>query len=817
MKGTFGTKEEHEDALSKAEQAGLVAIRIIRAPFPDWHALYIHLSMEGDAEGTEWHNDANLNEKLRVVGPAKNGLTCWFSMFLPKTVYDSIKFIDGVYDISRMCAEEDSALLGCIAVRDTIFMRRGVDHGALVEVLAHTTNHEKGYQAIEDSNPVGLWRLTQRLAAFAEQFYDVQAGTKIAIRTRYRPQKTRLIHTVMVVSKAHSRGLEWKVMQRLRQLQGQPADLLMDGRRFRLTDFESAESAHAPSNERRMRAQADSDIATQGRRCTIDNLPGGCDQARLEEMLSARGLVLTAAPVLIDSKFRAGTRVAFVIFADENMALHAIMEAPFMTMSGIHPTIKPTQPKQHRSLSSMEADERKRMDEVGPTDGMTKKQYADVVKLVDTSSGPQLDFLREQFKINVDGTFANELVNRFKIEMLALKTEFQGMRHDFEGSISNLNLNMSESNRVQTEFQTNMVDAVQTISREHQLALSNVCTSLQNINTTVTGQGSRHQQQLEELNTRLDNLDQALKDLTFGPGSRHPPAPDEEFDGPYDSDDDESEPGPLGSSPVKLQESPHQHSSEATAIPAHLLTQDPAFADMDLGDDLTPPLCLSLIAEWNLIAGPGQTLEPGPMSTDLCKNALLARERLKASADTALTHTGDATPTTVVQNSLDLGPPQVRLQPSVDPRIQRKYGSDIQALFERQAADQDCDRANAQGLKRQATSPTAKSPSPGATSKQLDEQPGTMSPPRNKQRPELTEAQAREYIFRLVQTYPDNPAFEQLAEGYNASLIPRGVRARDILESLTPQHSPISYDTTWTGTDNNITAGMTRGLGSRKQ
>jgi hypothetical protein len=814
MTGTYATREEHEAALTAAELSGYVAIRIIKAPYPNWTTLYTHLAVEGDAEGTIWQSDATLNDALRVVGPAKNAQNCWFSIFLPSEVYATIKFIDGVYDLSKIAGGEQPELRGCIAVHDTIFMRRGVDHGALVEVTTDTTKNPQGYAAIEDHNQLEMWRLTQRLAALAERYFDVQAGTRIAIRTRYRPKKLLVIHTVMVASRAHSMGMEWKVMHKLRQLRGQPADLLLDDRRFRLTDFEHAETAHAPLNDARMENQRLSDENTQGRRCTIDNLPPTCDSTRLEDMLQARGLQLVGNPVIIDSKFRKGTRVAFVMFDTEDMAMTAILEAPFMTMSGLRPTIKPSQPKANRSLSKVEADERARMDKMGPSDGMSRTQFADVVKRVDSATGPQLDFLRMQFKIDDEGTFANAMVNEFRAEMNALREDFHDARDEICGAIALMDHTLTERATAQGRFQTAMSRAVDHISEENKVVRTAVAESLDTINTNITAQAAMHQNELRDVNTRLDALSDALQRIAFGEDAsdtRSSPPHDDQGH-PEDSDDSRedvpTQPTATGAATPNAQPHPATTQSPAksdtTAVPTQLLDQH---SQIQLGNGLTVADCRHIVAAHNAALPQDQHLPIGPTTNELYASATTAASAPRTLApDHDPNTTTPSANTTQPNDTMVLGPPQIALgcdRTDLDLLIHQKWGGNIKDMFTAQAANPPT-----QGMKRQAASPShpANSPVDSPTQEQSEQ---LASPPRTKQRPEINEQEAREYIFRLTHEYPDNPAFQHLKDGYNSSLIPRGVRARDILESLTPHSSPLSYDQSWVGKPNTVTAGMT--------
>ena len=165
----------------------------------------------------------------------------------------------------------------------------------------------------------------------------------------------------------------------------------------------------------RLEALVAEDALTQGQRCTISALPDNCDKARLLAMLQARGLELDTEFTLIDSKFKPGTKVAFVTFSTEKMAFDAIMDAPFMKMSGQSPQIKPTQPKNNRSITRLEKEEQVAMQERGPTDGMTPSQLDSLKDVIRESNDSTLQVILAQFKIDEEGTFGN-LLTEFMTE-----------------------------------------------------------------------------------------------------------------------------------------------------------------------------------------------------------------------------------------------------------------------------------------------------------------------------------------------------------------------------------------------------------------
>ena len=87
----------------------------------------------------------------------------------------------------------------------------------------------------------------EQLAQEAEQCLGLPHDTILCIRTRYRPKSKIQIHVLMVKDSAQQKGTEYRYMMRHRELQGPPV-IELEGRKFRLTEFSRAETAHAPLN-----------------------------------------------------------------------------------------------------------------------------------------------------------------------------------------------------------------------------------------------------------------------------------------------------------------------------------------------------------------------------------------------------------------------------------------------------------------------------------------------------------------------------------------------------------------------------------------
>ena len=204
MTGTFTTIAKHESALTSAENAGNIAIRIINCSFNYWHILLDRLITTGDCDGNLWSVDKAPNDSLRVVSPSKDKLSCWFTVFISAECYKTLKFIDDIYDFGR----SENIQANCFAVRDHIVARRGIDHGALVEIVPTSDYHPLGVHSIEDRDHIAMYRLTNRIARELSRRLASATGTSVAIRTRYRPLIRKQIHTVMVGTQAQSKAIE---------------------------------------------------------------------------------------------------------------------------------------------------------------------------------------------------------------------------------------------------------------------------------------------------------------------------------------------------------------------------------------------------------------------------------------------------------------------------------------------------------------------------------------------------------------------------------------------------------------------------------
>ncbi len=518
MTGSYSSIASHESALTSAENAGNIVIRIINCSFDYWHTLLDRLMDTGDCEGNIWLIDKALNDSLRVVSPSKDKLTCWFTVFIPAECYKTLKFIDDVYDFGR----SESIQRNCFAIRDHIFARRGIDHGALVEIAPTTAHHPLGLHSIEDPDLIAMYRLTNRIARELSRRLASATGTSITIRTRYRPLIRKQIHTVMVGTQAQSKAIEWRAMTILRDLKGKPLEFNVDGRTFRLTDFPRAETAYSPINSTRVANLDQAEDALQGRKCIITNIPQGTEAGRIATKLSSRGLHFVGDIVVLNSRYT-DSRIAYLQFADENTAFRAILDAPTMTINGVVIQIKATQPKKGRTLKAQEADEIQRMDTNGASDGMTKSQITDLITMVNTSSSTQLEQLHAQFKVDENESFANSVVNAVRHELSALRQDVTTLQDRLVSAVEHLTVSALSASSSALERHQALENVIGGLVHDHDTANKAIAESLAALHRDSAVRDEEHRQALNDFNLRMDMLQEvaAYRALNESPQSKH--------------------------------------------------------------------------------------------------------------------------------------------------------------------------------------------------------------------------------------------------------------------------------------------------------
>jgi hypothetical protein len=533
--GSYATMAEHEAALLKAGRDGLVAIRIIKAPYPNWRELYDELTQDGDAEGNVWHCDAARNDALRVVAPSGNQTTCWFTIFLPHTVHAELHFSKGAYDMGRVKGK----WAGTFATVDYIWGRRGSDYGAVVEVTSNRTHNQLGFQAIEDDNGVELWRLLNEVTGAFRAKLNLGDASKITMRTRYRPKKRAMIIAILAQTTAQQMSVEHRAMAALKALKGAPLEVKVRGRTFRITDFQRAECAHAPLNEKRIATQQSEDEELQGRKCTISNLPSDANSARLLNVFRSRNWAVVGDILVLDSRHVRGTRIAYVQFADEEIAFRAIVDAPSMVLSGKQPTIKATKPKGGRSLTVLEKDELTALDLNGPADGMTPSQVTELLSLLKKSPPGQADDLSHQFRFDQEGSFANLLLDKIRTEFSGLTQEVTAGHNKVWEQIGAFHRDFMELAELNDERAEATEARLQSLSDDNRATVSGLYAQMLEMNKQSLARDADHRLDMELITERLNAIQGTLApgdQVPFGSPYRAAQQPGYE---PQGSDDDE--------------------------------------------------------------------------------------------------------------------------------------------------------------------------------------------------------------------------------------------------------------------------------------
>jgi RNA recognition motif-containing protein len=786
MTGAFDTSREHELALTEAERRNMVAIRVIKSP-PEWRDLLDELLNEGDCEGNTWDCDVDLNDRLRVVAFAKSGKSCWFSIFLEVEVFQKLKFVDGVYDLAR----NDLAPPGTFATVDRIFSRRGVDHGGVVEIMPDKSKHFLGYKAIEDKDPVAMWRLTYKLSLEMAKVLALQKDTQLCIRTRYRSEAKVQIHTLMVKDTAQSKGLEWKFMQRQRALKGMPQYFVVDDRTFYVTDFPRAESAFAPLQDAHIEDLKTADLASQGRRCTVVDLPEDCDPARLTALLLNRGFTLEEEPTVIASKFKPGTSIAFVKFETEEQAFNAIMDAPTMRLSGRTMVIKPTQPKAQRPLSKVAADEQARLEKLGPSDGMSENQIKALLDTMQKASEAHLTEFRKQFLVDQTGTFANSMVNSIRDEIESVKAEVMQVKEEVLSAIEELESCMSTEAESQLTRHNDVTESIADLAQSQGNSAKTLSKDLKSIVTIMKRSEVTSSNEMEQINTRLDMLQEAIIALTglkiSETPEKKPPAP---MAPPQDSDDsDDSDETTLRYGNDESQR-PGSNIRELT-LTGSMVEFPNQLSHVILGKGLTAEECILLVQARNRIEPPTHTFQWCETVQELLALGTEALKRLQALATknngkgkkgkeatrvlTALGKIARSTTGALGQSSKENHEPGLtQIVPETPPKPTKRSAD--QAVSGSEIDGDEMDRADGKAAVRARTSRT-----PGSTS--------------SEELPDCTIEEALDHIAFLQGCYPEHEPFVGLSQGDDTTLIARGNKARRILMDETPESSQNSEDT----------------------
>jgi hypothetical protein len=774
---------EHELALAAAEREDMVAIRVIRSP-PEWRELLDTLMDEGDCEGNIWECDVDLNDRLRVVAFAKSGKTCWFSVFLKREVFEGLKFVDGIYDLAR----NELAPPGTFATVDNIFSRRGVDYGGIVEIMPDKSKHFLGYKAIEDKDPVALWRLTFKLSAEMTKVLNLQADTVLCIRTRYRSEAKVQIHTLMVKDAARQKGLEWKLLQKQRELKGKPLHFIVDERLFLVTDFPRAESAYAPINDARMEQLRVADLESQGRRCTVLNLPEDCDPTRIAKLLTNRGFALEEEPTVIRSKHTSGTSVAFVRFVEEEQAFNAIMDAPSMRMGGRTLVIKPTQPKAQRPLSKIVADEQKRLEQNGPSDGMNERQIKSLLETIQAATDTQLAELKKQFIVDRSGTFANSMVNMVRDEIDSVKAEVNQVKEDVLNALADMDECLTAEAESQVSRHTELSESLLGIKADNGNTAKSMSEDLKAIARIVERSETTASSEMEQINTRLDMLQNAIIAFTGmsisssqakkrPPPSMNPPQDSDDSDGETTAQDEEL--GPL----------PPNAKLADMVFTGNMLDYPEQLSHIKLGSDMTAEQCVVLVQARNRLEPPPSMFQWPGMVQELLPIGLLALERLaqlatkngakgKKGKEAAkmLTALGKMPPNAEASNPLsqsskeNQGPGGTHLVPNSESPPKSGKRSADQARSTRGARGDATDMDH----EEVPTDTRSTKKAPPATWQDL---------------PDCTLEEALDHIAFLQGCYPEHEGFIALSQGDERTLVARGNKARRILMDETPHSS----------------------------
>jgi uncharacterized protein YfkK (UPF0435 family) len=455
-----------------------------------------------------------------------------------------------------------------------------------------------------------------------------------------------------------------------------------------------------------------------------------------------------------------------------------------MKLSGMALIIKPTQPKAQRPLSQVAADEQKRLDAVGPSDGMTDSQVKQLLETVQTASDAQLAELRKQFKINQSGTFANETVNMVRAEIDSIKAEVNQVKEAVLGAISELEDCLTTEAETQVDRHSAITESLSNLSDGHVKLAATMATDLQGIAQIIQRREASSTTEMEQINTRLDMLQEAILSLAgMAISSPRPVKKQAPMAAAQDSDDSGSE--------TTLDESTSNPGRDRRddVLTGSMIEYPDQLSGIKLDEDLTAEECILLVQALNRITPPSSTYEWCDTVRGLLPIGIEALRKLQRLASknkgrgkegseaakvlTALQKLPPAQRSALAQSQKEnVGPHQTQIVPETPPKAAKRSAEEAGQRSQDMPGESDPGESMGNTAVR-----AKKSPSNSRSSL-----------------PDCTLDEAMDHIAFLQGCYPEHRGFDNLSQGDEHTLVARGNKARRILMNETPQASQNSDD-----------------------
>ena len=250
--------------------------------------------------------------------------------------------------------------------------------------------------AVEQTTGVETARLFHRLTEEIRRKAQLDSHLRTAIRLTYRQQSKCRIAVMYCENKlgVHEANT---TLHRTQTQRKAPIEIRIDGLSYQLASFDVATAAKNPQREAQYKKWEIEDEQSQGRKIVISGINVQPTPAAVQQRLLEHAIAITDIPRITKSLYPDddGTPLwrAFFTVAHESQAAWLICEgADAIKMGGRKIWIKASTPRKEMSERKMlNNEEKNRIKQFGPTDGLTPAQLAQVNSSVKQMSAEEVE------------------------------------------------------------------------------------------------------------------------------------------------------------------------------------------------------------------------------------------------------------------------------------------------------------------------------------------------------------------------------------------------------------------------------------------
>ena len=390
LMGYYDTQREYEEGCAlNMSQGNLIWITIRKIRPSDITEVLEHLTEQGDHEGNRWVIETTHTAWMGNICISKSAASAWLSIVMLTAEFDKLNFIHGVYDLDRGSWQGKKG--GLYAEVDQLYGMRGAAFHAIVQIMASGQT-----MAVEQTTDVETARLFHRLTEEIRRKAQLDSHLRTGIRLTYRQQSKCRIAVMYCENKlgVHEANT---TLHRTQTQRNAPIKIRIDGLSYQLTSFDVATAAKNPQREAQYKKWEIEDEQSQGRKIVISGINVQPTPAAVQQRLLEHAIAITDIPRITKSLYPDddGTplwRAFFTVEHDSQAAWLICEGADAIKMGGRKVWIKASTPRKEMSERKMlNNEEKNRIKQFGPTDGLTPAQLAQVNSSVKQMSAEEVE------------------------------------------------------------------------------------------------------------------------------------------------------------------------------------------------------------------------------------------------------------------------------------------------------------------------------------------------------------------------------------------------------------------------------------------